>query len=442
MSPRENQARTDRTGTDQHGARGAPLAHRPEAATDRSATYRQVFASREYRYLVTSHAVSVLGDQALRVGLALLVYHDSSSPLLTAFAYSLTFLPWVVAGPALSGYADRLPRRTVLFAGNLARAVVVALMTIPGLPVPVLLALVFLAEAIAPPVDAAGFAVLPDLLEGDRYVVGVSLNQGITQGSQILGFGLGGAIVAQVGPRAAFGADAASFLVAALVARFALRHPYPPARAEGLTSFWADTREGFRVVLGRRAPRTLLLIAWWGAAVLLVPEALAAPFVARVAHGGETATGWLLTALPAGMIVGMLVLGRFVRPSVRNRVMRPLAVVSAVPLIGFAFHPSLAVAMLLLVLSGMAWSFQVPLQGMFIEFIPHDARGRAFGVAAAGIQVWQGLGILAGGALAQIFGVTTAITAAGITGVLVMLGLAMVRTPAVTPASPLPAPVT
>jgi predicted MFS family arabinose efflux permease len=418
------------------------LAHRPEPATDRSATYRQVFASREFRYLVSSHAVSLLGDQALRVGLALLVYHDSSSPLLTAFAYSLTFLPWVVAGPALSGYADRLPRRTVLFVGNLARAVVVGLMTIPGLPIGVLLALVFLAEAIAPPVDAASFAVLPDLLEGDRYVVGVSLNQGVTQASQILGFGLGGAIVAHVGARAAFGADAASFLIAALVSRFALRQAYHPERAEGPTSFWADTREGFRVVLGRRGPRTLLLIAWWGAAVLLVPEALAAPFVARVAHGGDSATGWLLAALPTGMIIGMVVLGRFVRPSLRSRLMRPLAVASAVPLIGFAFRPSLAVALGLLVLSGMAWSFQVPLQGMFIELIPHDARGRAFGVAAAGIQIAQGLGILVGGALAEVFGVTAAITAAGIAGVLVMLRLALVRVPAAEPALPVTAAAT
>lgn len=419
------------------------MAHRSEAAPDRSATYRQVFASREFRYLVASHAVSLLGDQALRVGLALLVYHDSSSPLLTAFAYSLTFLPWVVAGPALSGYADRLPRRTVLFVGNLARAVVVAFITIPHLPVGVILALVFAAEMIAPPVDAAAFAVLPDLLEGDRYVVGVSLNQGVIQASQILGFGLGGAVVAQIGARAAFGADAASFLVAALVCRFALRQPYLPPRAEGPTSFWADTREGFRVVLGRRGPRTLLLIAWWGAAVLLVPEALAAPFVSRVAHRGDAATGWLLAALPTGMIIGIIVLGRLVRPSLRSRLMRPLAVVSAVPLIGFVFRPSLAVALALLVLSGIAWSFQVPLQGMFVEYVPQEARGRAFGVAAAGIQISQGLGILVGGALAELFGVTAAITTAGVAGVAVMLALAVLRLPAPDlVAPPVPAPAT
>jgi MFS family permease len=406
------------------------LASRLAPATDRAATYRQVFASREYRYVVLSHAVTLLGDQALRVALALLVYDDSKSPLLTAFAYSLTFLPWVVAGPMLSGYADRLPRRTVLVVGNLVRAGIVALMTLPHLPIAAILVLVLAAETLAPPVDAASFAVLPDLLEGDRYVVGVSLNQAVIQGSQIVGFGLGGALVGQIGARAAFGADALSFVVAALICRFALRQPYLAQQPSERSSFWADTREGFRIALGRPAPRTLLLLAWWGGAVLLVPEALAAPFATGVAHGGDAATGWVLAAQPTGMILGMLVLGRLTRPSRRLRLMRPLAVAGTLPLIAFALRPSLVAALLLLALSGMAWSYQVPLQAAFVEVIPAELRGRAFGVAAAGIQVWQGVGVLVGGGLAEAFGVINAITVAGVAGALVMLVLVSLRVPA------------
>lgn len=424
------------------------MTRRPAPATDRAATYRQVFASREYSYLILSHAITLLGDQALRVALSLLVYHDSKSPLLTAVAYSLTFLPWVVAGPVLAGYADRLPRRTVLFVGNLARAAIVGLMTVPHLPIAVLLALVLASEILAPPVDAASFAVLPQLLDGDRYVVGVSLNQAAIQGSQILGFGLGGALVGGLGARAAFGADAASFLLAALICRFGLRQPYRAELAPERSSFWADTREGFRIALGRPEPRSLLLLAWWGGAVLLVPEALAAPFATGVAHGGDTATGWVLAAQPTGMIVGMLVLGRLIRPSRRLALMRPLAVAGTLPLIAFSLHPSLTGGLLLLVLSGVAWSYQVPLQAAFVEAIPPALRGRAFGVAAAGIQVWQGIGVLAGGALAEAFGVLNAITTAGIAGALVMLVLALlpgsgpkVRTAATrTPATAMPLP--
>jgi predicted MFS family arabinose efflux permease len=411
------------------------LPRRPAPATDRSASYRQVFAQREFSLLLLSHAVTLLGDQALRVALALLVYHDTGSPLLTAFGYSLTFLPWLVAGPLLSGLVDRLPRRSVLVVGNLVRAVLVACMTIPRLPVAGVLGLLLVAELLEPPVDAAAFAVLPELLIGDSYVIAVSLNQAVIQGSQIIGFGIGGAVVGQIGARAAFGVDAASFLIAAVLYRLALHSPYPPPEGGERSSFWSDTREGFQAAMSLPAPRTLLLLGWWGALVLLVPEALAAPLVAKVTHGGDTATGLVLAAQPAGMIVGMVLLGRLTRPSRRRRLMRPLAVVGAAPLIGFALKPSLPVALVLLALSGMAWSYQVPLQAAFVEVIPAEMRGRAFGIAAAGIQVAQGIGVLAGGLLAELYGVTTAITTAGVVGVAVMLVIASRQPPVPTPAT-------
>jgi predicted MFS family arabinose efflux permease len=406
------------------------MTSRPEPATDRSATYRQVFASREFSFMYVARTISLLGDQALRVALTLLIYHDTHSPLLTAVAYALTFLPWVIGGPLLAGWADRLPRRTVLTFGNLLRASIVAVMTIPHLPVPALLALVCVAEVVAPPVEAARDAVGPEILTGDRFVVGLSLNQAVNQASQIIGFGLGGILVEAIGARGALGLDALSFAVAAVLIRVGLRRPYLALRTDEPRTFWADTREGFRITLGRPGPRRLLLLAWSGAAFLIVPEALAAPFVAKVAHGGDSATGWLLAAQPAGMFLGFVLLGRLVRPSQRQRTIRPLALVSVLPLIAFIWRPSLVPALLLLAVSGAAWSYQLPLQSAFVSAIPPEARGRAFGVANAGLQVSNGIGVLAGGGLAELFGVTPAITVAGVAGFAAMLALTSLRAPA------------
>jgi MFS family permease len=415
------------------------LTRRPAQATDRAATYRQVFSSREFRSILSGHTVSTLGDQALRVALALLVYNDSHSPLTTAFAYSLTFLPWVVAGPLLSGYADRLPRRAVMCVGTSIRGLIVAAMAIPSVPIPAVLVLVFLSELLSPPIDAAGFAVLPDLLTGDRYVVGSSIVQGTGQAAQIIGFAAGGAMVAAMGARGAFALDAATFFIAAGCFQLALRRRVEGERPQAKTSFWSDTVDGFRISLGRPGPRGLLLLAWWGAVVLLVPEALAAPYAARVAHEGDAATGWLLAAQPAGMVLGMLLLARLVRPSVRLRLMHPMAVLGTLPLVVFLARPPLVPALALLVVSGVMWSYQVPLQGAFVAQIPAEFRGRAFGVAAAGLQVAQGIGVLAGGGIAEVAGVSTAIGVAGIAGAIGMVALAVTR-PAALAAEPLPEP--
>jgi MFS family permease len=61
-----------------------------------------------------------------------LVYRRTNSPLLSALTFAIGFLPWLLGGPVLSALADRLPRHRVLIAGDTARAVLLAVMAIPG----------------------------------------------------------------------------------------------------------------------------------------------------------------------------------------------------------------------------------------------------------------------------------------------------------------------
>jgi MFS family permease len=62
--------------------------------------------------------------------MTILVYDRTRSALLTALTYAITFLPWVLGGIALSGLADRLPRRQVMIASDVARMVLVIVMAV------------------------------------------------------------------------------------------------------------------------------------------------------------------------------------------------------------------------------------------------------------------------------------------------------------------------
>ncbi|MFC6094957.1 hypothetical protein [Saccharothrix lopnurensis] len=74
----------------------------------------------------------MVGDRLARVALSVLVYERTNSAGWTAVAYGLTYLPDLVSGPLLSGLAGRHPRRAVMSATDLARAVLVAVMAVPG----------------------------------------------------------------------------------------------------------------------------------------------------------------------------------------------------------------------------------------------------------------------------------------------------------------------
>ena len=93
-------------------------------ATPRRATFRDVLAVREYRALYISQTLSIAGDQLARIAVAVIVYTRTGSTFLTGLSYAVSYLPWLIGGPLLSGYADRKPRRHVMITSDLARAAV------------------------------------------------------------------------------------------------------------------------------------------------------------------------------------------------------------------------------------------------------------------------------------------------------------------------------
>src|SRR5262249_58496518 len=96
-------------------------------------TFREIFAVTEFRALWLAQLLSVAGDQLARVAMTVLVFDRTHSALWTALTYAVTFLPWVIGGVALSGLADRLPRRRVMVDCDLARTVLVCLMALVSL---------------------------------------------------------------------------------------------------------------------------------------------------------------------------------------------------------------------------------------------------------------------------------------------------------------------
>ena len=199
------------------------------AAPQSPSTFRQVFGISEFRALWTAQVLSVVGDQLARVALTLLVFQRTGSALLAAITFAASIVPAFVGGVTLSGLADRLPRRQVMIASDLARVVLVAIMAIPGLPVFPMICIFGVVTLIGAPFNAARAALYPDILTGDLYVLGTAVTLTTLQFAQVIGFAAGGAIVAVFGVRTSLLVDSATFLVSALITR-ALVRARPTAR--------------------------------------------------------------------------------------------------------------------------------------------------------------------------------------------------------------------
>jgi MFS family permease len=385
-----------------------------------------VFSVAEFRALWLAQLLSVVGDQLARVALTVLVYERTRSALLAAITFVVSIVPTFIGGVTLAWLADRYPRRAVMIACDLARCALVLVMVLPGVPLAGMVALLFVVTLVGAPFTSARSAIYPDVLTGDRYVLGTAVTMTTYQFAQVLGFAAGGTLVGFFGARTSLVIDAATFAGSAVIVRALVRRrPAPAAGAEGRggPSWLVGLSAGARLVFASASLRTPMLFGWL-AAFYLAPEGVAAP-LAHDLRGGAATVGVVLAADALGQTAGAIVFSRFVSPPTRLRFMSPLAIAACAILCLFLWRPGLAVSLLILFASGLCGCYQLAANAAFVTAVPPERRGQAFGLAQGGISLGQGAAMIVAGAAAQHYSAARVIAVCGAVGAVVALAVAV-----------------
>ncbi|PZF97229.1 MFS transporter [Micromonospora deserti] len=386
------------------------------------ATFREVFAEREYRAVFAASALSWIGDYIAKAAVTLLVYQETRSVALSAAAFAVSYLPWLVGGPLLATLAERHRYRQVMVVCDLIRMALMLVIAIPGMPVEAILVLLFATTLANPPSQAARSALLPLILTGDRLVVGLSVNGSVGQAAQVVGY-LAGAAIAAYDPMAALLINAATFAVSAALVRTGVADRPPAMSTEHRSHLLRETGDGFRIVFGTPVLRSIAVLVFSAMLFSVVPEGLAAAWANEHAGGMDAgvAQAVIMAANPVGFIVGGLLVGRAFGPERRLALMRPLAVLSPLALVPALFDPPPLVVALLAAACGFAVAGMLPVaNGLFVQALPDGFRARAFGVMATGVQVIQGLAVMVTGLLAERFAIPVVVGVWSAAGVLLM----------------------
>ncbi|WP_239168674.1 MFS transporter [Paractinoplanes deccanensis] len=375
--------------------------------SDRKVTFRELFGVREYRALYLSLIVNWVGDYLARAAITVLVYEESKSVLMSAAAFAVSFLPWVVGGPLLSAVAERYPYRRVLIVADLFRMVVIALLLIPGVPIPIMLLLVFLASLGTPPTQAARSALQPLVVGRDKLPMAVATNASTGQAAQVFGYLAGASLATALNPQVALAIDVVTFAVSAALISWGVR-PRPAAYDRSQRRhLLRESGEGFRLVFGTQTLRSIAIMVFVLTMFAVVPEGLAAAWAAEADPDSATRgldQGMIMAAGPVGFVIGGLAIGRLAGADLRDRLVRPLAMLSALALVPALTGPPASVVAVLVAISGMAAGGVTPtLNGKFVLILPHGYRARAYGVMQTGMQLSQFAAVMITGLLADHF---------------------------------------
>ncbi|HET8627491.1 MAG TPA: MFS transporter [Thermomicrobiales bacterium] len=351
---------------------------------------------------VAGQFVSGTGNRINAVALPLLVIERYGVGLSLGLVTASRLVPRVLLGPLAGAAADRLPRRATLAVTLVASAALVAAIPLTRAlwQLYLLAALVGLLDTLLRP---AGFALRPEVFPASVLYRLNAIEELLDAGTNLVGPALAVALVAAFGVGDAFGADALSFVVAAL-ALLPLRPLPSEARvAEPAGEAGASFGAVWRLLRGD-STLTLLLavnaVYTAGIGVLLV---LYAPLALDVYHAGDWGYGALVTATGLGALAGVLLTPRL-GPRLSPRLIAALLAASGVLLVALAPLRAFWPALVLLALAHLPESF------CYLVFatesqrrIPTRLLGRYYGVAMTALAAALPLGNALGGvALAHL----------------------------------------
>ncbi|WP_036569324.1 MFS transporter [Nocardioides sp. URHA0032] len=352
-------------------------------------TYRQLFGIPEFRVLFVNRCVVMLSVAASGLALGTITYEATGSPVLTAMAMFGGPLVSLVASQLLLASSDSVRPRTALLWQMAAPMVANALQAVPGVPWQgrfVLLAIPYVVNAMF---SGTQWVVVRDVVPEGSYVLARSALNLAVGGMQVVGYGLGGLALLWLSPRDLFLVAAVADAVCLVNLRLGLRDR--PARGTGGGSVVRRTARVNRLLLGSVVTRPLYVAMWVPNGLVVGAEALYVPY----GHGSTA--GYLFAAAAAGMMLGDLVVGRFVPHHLRDRLIGPLRITLAAPYLLLLLSPPAGVTVVVAFVASVGYAASLPLQERLFARTDDAVHGQAMGLYGTGLMVWQAIGALLGG---------------------------------------------
>ncbi|MDK3255379.1 MFS transporter [Blastococcus capsensis] len=362
-----------------------------------------------FRWLVGSSWISNLGDGIALAAGPLLVASQTSDPFLVALAGLLQRLPWLLFGLYAGVLADRVDRRLLVVAVDLLRTGVLAVLTLVlvtgAVDIGVVLVAMFLlgtAEAFA---DTTTGTLLPMVVaRADLGTGNARLMAGALTMNQLAGPAVG-AVLFAAGTAWPFLVQGVCVALGALLVSRMVLPPLPVTTADRHVG--REIAEGLRWTWGNGPVRTLTLTivtfnvtygAAWSVLVLYATERLGL---------GAIGFGLLTTVTAVGGLLGTASYDWLARHVSLAALMRVGLVIETSTHLGLALTTTAWVATAILFVFGAhAFVWGTTSRTVRMRAVPLPLQGRVGSVYMIGVVGGIVLGQLAGGLLADAWGLT------------------------------------
>jgi len=379
---------------------------------------------RNFQLFFGGQLISLVGTWMQNVAQSWLVYRLTGSSLLLGLVGFWGQIPIFVLAPLGGAVADRVRRRDLLVATQIASMVLafaLAALTLGGALRADNVSWVFVLAALLGAVNAFDVptrqAFMVQMVGRDDLSNAIALNSSMFNGARIVGPAVAGVLVSAIGEGWCFFANGVSFL-AVIAGLLAMRLPDGgPARRHASSkkpSAVADIVEGFSFV-ARAAPIRALILLLGLASVTAMPYVVLMPiFADGILHGGARGLGLLMGASGVGALAGALTLAARASVGDLGRWVAGATAGFGLSLVLFAASRTFWLSAALLVPVGFFMMVQTTGTNTLIQsMVPDALRGRVLSVYLMMLGGMAPFGALLGGALADRIGAPLTVAAGG-----------------------------
>lgn len=393
-----------------------------------------LWRNRDFLTFWLGETVSLLGTQVTNLALPLTAIRafDASDEQVGLLRF-VQLAPYLGLALVFGVWVDRVRRRRVMLAANLARLVLLALVPVlywsHALGMTTLLVVAGTVGIASVLFDVSWMSYVPTVVRNPGHYVEASAKMGVSSSSaDVAGPGLAGMLVSALGAPVALIVDACSYAVS-VVSLLLIRTPEPRPRPAERRHVLTELREGLRWVLGDRILRALALVGFCCNFSLVTVWTMFLLHGTRDLGLAPATIGGVFATASVGGLVGALISGRVIRrfPLGRVYLVAQSALLLGPTLIAAAAGPR-PVLIAMFVLSFFVSYLGLGVAGVIIVSLrqtstPQSMMGRMTAVFRTLLFGGGALGGLAAGLLAGWLGPRGALTVAAIGSAIAVAGL-------------------
>jgi MFS family permease len=369
-----------------------------------------------FRGLFFASLTSNIGTWMQTVGAQWFLVERHASPTVIALVQTASLTPTLMLALFAGALADRIDRRRLLIAvqayAAVATAALTALAVARVLDAVSLLVLMFAIGCAAALTTPAWQAIQPELVPREQLRSAASLGGVAVDAARAIGPPIAGLVVAAAGAAAVFAINAVTF-VAVIVALLAWKQT-PSAAETRREPFGQSVLAGIRYVSHSRNMRRILVRAALFAFPASALWALLPVVASQQFHLRAIGYGAVLGTVGVGAVIGALVMTRLSATLSANALLALAALVAAAGLLAAAYL-ALGVAVVLLLLAGVAWIATLTTLTVAAQMaLPPSLRARGLGMYLVILIGSQALGSLVWGVVASDFGLIVSLTASAV----------------------------